>query len=760
MAAAAVALPANYPVKFHQYDICKDSRGEMPALMGSQLLEKVGKIFGFPINFCEGYDGALKRLKKHEMANVIRDSSVLEVPINRLARVYLSERENPPILSGQVQKAIYDSGPLAKTYQASIETYNTIAGFTDPGPSSHDDRATASSYPALGQALIIPDQTFNNMFPNSLILINDFTGTINADHTCRVTFNIRTKGSPDIPPHQIVIDFRQKFDYDVSINGITTPVMNAGGLNTSVGFFHGNATKNEYLRDNREPFSQATILSAVLYVFCKEFLGDILIGLIGKHYDVERQANQGMDNYAVFTGDGMLELFCSLLNVNHVAVVRDKSLLEEAVLRLFSRLTQAQQDAALQREKGVAIDEVTRYNTNILITVEDIVNRRIAYIENVTPADPNDRRSRVILHQGVIDVFRKMGNDITKINTLLDSAEFRAYVTNNPEIPLKEFMEQIKLYKVRNPFRLTRDDTVVLFRGIHYVFAYVPEGNGLAPLESDVTKPELVTFLQRIQATTGVAKKRRQDGGNIFDDLQYGDERAPRDEEELKEYMEDPDSLLNRDPTNFMLDVIGRVIGGRDISWNSDKDDIYNFIYQIMDRTCKISFNQSVIRKLVDIYIHPPEEDRVFKLYDTYLEEAAEEEEEEEEVPREILMELSQKERRTACGMFTDVDAIAPSTPPRKKKGLPHITKKYIVKQITKKKQNPEFIKIVLRIKEILKRPEGRKELRQYIEKQPYHKKKLFAKVLREIGLQVGRGRNKTKKLSKGERRRRKTHKK
>ena len=754
-AVVAVPLPANYPVKFHQYDICKDSRGEMPALMGSQLLEKVGKIFGFPINFCEGYDGALKRLKTHEMANVIRDSSVLEVPINRLARVYLSHRENPPILSGQVQKAIYDSGPLAKTYQASIETYNTIAGFTDPGPSSHDDRATASSYPALGQSLIIPDQTFNNMFPNSLILITDFTGTINADHTCRVTFNIRTKGSPDIPPHQIVIDFRQKFDYDVSINGVTTPVMNAGGLNTSVAFFHGNATKNEYLRDNREPFSQATILSAVLYVFCKEFLGDILIGLIGKHYDVVRQANQDMDNYAVFTGDGMLELFCSLLNVNHVAVVRDKSLLEEAVLRLFSRLTQAQQNAALQREKQVALQGVITYNSNILITVENIVDETIKYIENVT-ADINGRRP-VSLDPEVIEVFRKIGNDIIKINTFLIGT-FGPRETIRADIKLKDFMEQIKVYKVRDPFRTMRGDTLVLYRGIHDVFAYVPKDDGLPQLDSEVTKPELVTFLQKIQKT-GAIKRRKLKGGSIFDDLQYGDERAPRDEEELKEYMEDPDSLLNRDPTDFMLDVIRRVIGGRVISWNSDEDDIYNFIYQIMDRTCKISFNQSVIRKLVDIYIHPPEEDRVFELYDTYLEEAAEEEEEEEQAPREIFMELSQKERMTACGMFTDVDAIAPSTPPHKKKGVPHITKKYIVKQITKKKQNPEFIKIALRIEEILKRPEGRKELRQYIEKQPYHKKKLFAKVLREIGLQVGRGRNKTKKLSKV-RNRRKTHKK
>lgn len=740
----AAALPANYPVKFHQYDICKDSRGEMPALTGNQLLEKVGKIFGFPINFCDGYDGALKRLKTDMMANVIRDSSVLEVPINRLARVYLSHRENPPILSGQVQKAIYDSGPLATTYQASVETYNTVAGFTDPGPSSYDNTRTA--YPALGQPLTIPDQTFNNMFPNSLILITDFTGTINPDNSCRVAFNIRTKGSPDIPPHQIVIDFRQKFEYVVSINGVRESAVNAGVLNTSVAFFHGNATKNEYLRDNREPFSQPTILRAFLYVFCKEFLGDILIGLIGKHYDVARQANPGLDNYAVFTGDGMLELFCSLLNVNHVAVVRDKSLLEEAVLRLFSRLTQEQQDAALQREKQVALQGVITHNVNILVTVENIVNETIKYIEHVT--EDTNRKRPVSLDPQVIEVFRKIGNDIITINTFLIGT-FGPRETIRADIPLKEFMEQIKLYKVRDPFRKMGDaNTLVLYRGIHDVFAYVPKDDGLPQLESDVTKPELVTFLQKLQKT-GAIKKRRQYGGNIFDDLQHGDERAPANQEELKEYMEDPDSLLNRSPTDFILHVIRRVIGGRVISWDSDEHDIYNFIYQIMDTTCKISFNPGVIGGLIGLY--NTEEDKVFEKYNDLLEEAAEavEEEEEEDLPREIfMMELSQKERRTACGMFTDVIVIAPSTPPRKKKN------------ITRKKENPQVTMIIEKIKEFLKRKDGVKELREHINKQPYPKKKLFMTALRKVGIQYAIGGNKTKKLSKGERRRRKTHKK
>ncbi len=81
--------------------------------------------------------------------------------------------------------------------------------------------------------------------------------------------------------------------------------------------------------------------------------------------------------------------------------------------------------------------------------------------------------------------------------------------------------------------------------------------------------------------------------------------------------------------------------------------------------------------------------------------------------------------------------------------------------RVTRKKQNPQLI-IIEKNKEILKKPGGAKKLREHIERQPYDKKKLFAKGLHRIGL--GRyyhiGGNKTKKLSKGERRRRKTHKK
>ncbi len=353
-----------YPAepRIHGPDVCKDAVEATPRINvvvsnpPITLFEKSMRVFGFKT--CASYKTALDTLKKGILSSI--QPHVIQLPINRLKRKYPYPVTDiaSKTLPSNIKVAFYDSGPSPDSYKDDIQQYNTLASFTDPGPSSYIPANT--SYPNIGTTVTFPDDTFDKMFPNSSILIKDFNGIINADKAT-LSFNIYQRTEPHIPTHRIIVDFvntnNTDGSYNIRINDLVHPDLKC---------FHGNPTKNTFFNTNSiKGGEQDKILYGVLYIFCKEFCGDILIGLIAKHYDNLRKENPALLDYALVTGDGTLEAYACFLQVNHVAKNHSRAGLEEAIARIFAPPTDEQLQAIAIEEKGKVLDKIIEWNTLI-----------------------------------------------------------------------------------------------------------------------------------------------------------------------------------------------------------------------------------------------------------------------------------------------------------------------------------------------------------------------------------------------------------
>ena len=66
----------------------------------------------------------------------------------------------------------------------------------------------------------------------------------------------------------------------------------------------------------------------------------------------------------------------------------------------------------------------------------------------------------------------------------------------------------------------------------------------------------------------------------------------------MNTYLKDPESLINKDPTAFLKNIIRSILGRIPVDPNI-LEDVYNFIFPIYDKECKISYNEYVIHQLI-----------------------------------------------------------------------------------------------------------------------------------------------------------------
>ena len=562
-----------YPAepRIHGPDVCKDAVEATPRINvvvsnpPITLFEKSMRVFGFKT--CASYKTALDTLKKGIITSI--GAHVIQLPINRLKRKFVSLDIAPKTLPSNIKVAFYDSGPSPESYKHDIQQYNTLASFTDPGPSSYIPANT--SYPNIGTTVTFPDDTFDKMFPNSSILIKDFNGIINADKAT-LSFNIYQRTEPHIPTHRIIVDFvntnNTDGSYNIRINDLVHPDLKC---------FHGNPTKNTFFNTNSiKGGEQDKILYGVLYIFCKEFCGDILIGLIAKHYDNLRKRTPDLPDYALVTGDGTLEAYASFLQVNHVAKNHSRAGLEEAIVRIFAAPTPAQMLQIAIEEKGKVLDQIIEWN-KLIYNACMYISKNEVEIVNIGKVTTSI--------QNLFTVFSKY---IENINTFLNVV--KGGLAFNQE-SISDFMKKYKSYEVKNVFKSVDNDNVVLMRGIYNPFKYVPHDQ-VPPIDRAGFPDIRVEFLSYLLSI----KLNKSGGGRLEEDLLIGDTSFNPLQANTDEYLKDPNSLINKDPTTFLRNIIRGILAG---SEDRDVDDIYNFIFTIYDKECKISYNTDVIRQLI-----------------------------------------------------------------------------------------------------------------------------------------------------------------
>ena len=588
-----------YPAepRIHGPDVCKDAIEATPRINvavskpPNTSFEKAMRVFGFKT--CSSYKTTLDKLKGDILSGV--QPHVIQLPINRLKRKFLSSDIAPKTLPSNIKSAFYDSGPSPQSYKDDIIQYNTLASFTDPGPSSYIPGEP--SYPAQGTPIRFLDDTFSKMFPNSSIVIKDFTGIINigGPSLATMSFNIYQRDDPHMPTHRLVVEFMNSNNtddsYTVTINGEKHPNLRC---------FHGNPTKNTFFNTKvvkgRE---QENILYGVLYIFCKEFCGDILIGLIAKHYDNLRKTKDVLPDYALVTGDGTLEAYACFLQVNHIAKNHSRAGLEEAIVRIFAPPTQGQLKQIAKEEKEKVLDQIIRWNESIYKACEYV---------SVNDVDITDIPSVPKVTALIKDLFTEFSKYIVRINTFLVSEKGK--LDGNKE-SVSNFMKHYKSYEVKNVFKRVTRDNVVLMRGIYDPFKYVP-GNVSRGTFPRIDR-EFLSYLRNIGGK--VAKTRG--GGRLEEDLGRGDvlfqPPGANTDEYLNTYLKHPSSLINENPTLFLENIIKHafdliladdlVLADPEFSEveliDVDVEDVYNFIFTIYDKECKISYNKDVIKDLI-----------------------------------------------------------------------------------------------------------------------------------------------------------------
>jgi len=573
-----------YPAEpgIHGPDVCKDAVEATPRINlvvsnpPNTLFEKSLRVFGFKT--CASYKSALDKLKKEILSSI--PGHVIQLPINRLKRnhPYGPTDIAAKTLPSNIKVAFYDSGPSPDSYKDDIQQYNTLASFTDPGPSSYIPANT--SYPNIGTTVTFPDDTFIKMFPNSSILIKDFRGILNAEAPfATLSFDIHKRTEPHIATHMILVEFLNSNNTEGSYN-VTINDVSHGDLKC----FHGNPKKNEFF-NNPKGGEQDKLLYGVLYIFCKEFCGDILIGLIAKHYDNLRKTNPALDDYALVTGDGTLEAYASFLQVNHVAKNHSRSGLEEAIVRIFAPPTEDQLRVIAIEEKTKALDKIIKWNALISNACKYVSTTKDVDIINIEPVTDSIKK-----------LFAAFSNYIQNINTFLEGV--KGGLAGNGE-SISEFMKKYKSYEVKNVFKSvdTAKGNVVLMRGIYDPFKYVPKIPPIDRAEFPVIDKEFLNYLVSI-------KGKKSGGGRLEEDLPIGDisfkPLEANTDEYLNKYLKDPTSLINTDPTLFLKQILGSILAKNSITPDIlDVEDVYNFIFTIYDKECKISYNEDVIWGLI-----------------------------------------------------------------------------------------------------------------------------------------------------------------
>ena len=805
MAAAAVAQPWNAVADFQAiysnviidaktpkflgfYDVFKDaieaSSTVTPCVTSTRdtLFEIAIRQLG-NTETCTGYDSRKKQISKIIIERARATPGYFSLPVNTLKKEYLSGINEPDRMPQDLRYYIVDSGtdPL-KFFPPATPEYlppQNIIGphiCLDRGPSAVG--GNGEFYPPEDgngvSTLEIPGGVFNAMMGDERrinlngVVKTDIRLTGGNNIECILTFNL---SGPFINDLKELLIYTSNGVLPIKVvwtNRDTYTVYLKDTLKQELhGIFDGNTVKNTFFNDNRRNVTSINKLKGVLFIFCKEFLGDVFIGLIGKHYAM----NNEEDDCSVFTCDGVLSTFLHLTSVSHVVKNRGEGFSEAIFVRFSVGDPEELRNAMLKDAKLLFLNSVIGHNDDLLKVSQMILDRTITEIVQV---------GEILKNPKIYEYFNTFNESIfTTIEFLNEDDEVLADI-DDTGILLEVFKNKYKMFKVQPIFtkltnfvndKLEEEYQVEISRCLKDPF------NEVMRQSVDITAQNVntlfINFLISIKGKKGRTgntlegeerdgrrkRPKRQGGGAIQrggatpEYLQIGDPtiRHDMDEWQVQEYLKNPLSPINEDYTVFIKNVITHALtleGNPKITIDGkedpyDVDDIFNIYYMLCDVKGVVIENATKMREVLPLIIRAegaPEID-IYEAYSHIV----------NECKRLDNLSLNQYVLRN----LPQIPEAVLSPMPAARLSTPPIIKK-LIRHITRKKHKPQLVNIIKKIKELLKKPGGADKLQKYINKQPSPKKLRITKALRRIIPQFGRGRNQTKKLSN----RRKTHKK
>ena len=325
---------------------------------------------------CEGFYSKL--LKIIETYKTEKKGTYFSIEVNPFNAELLSSRKELPRLPTSNMKIFaYDSGRVAWKYFGSdmVNNPKLLLSFyiwTDPGPSSIDT-VNGVYYPSFVgnvSTFVISGDVFNTMMgvKRQINIDGNLTATLFNDDRNKCIIEFSTKHNETAV--KVKVAFSDRKTYIVYFNDVLQADMN---------FFDGNNTKNTFFNEKKVSADPLDAFKGFLFLFCKEYLGDVIIALTAKHYMLYNPGNI----CAIFTCDAVLAFLSLVLNVPVILQGRGDGIAKAEYI-LPTTLNEADiRKQQLKEAKEVFLKSVIAHNDDILMITLQIIEGSITDIGSV-----------------------------------------------------------------------------------------------------------------------------------------------------------------------------------------------------------------------------------------------------------------------------------------------------------------------------------------------------------------------------------------
>jgi hypothetical protein len=328
---------------------------------------------------CEGFYSKLLRII--DTYKTEKKGTYFSIEVNPFNAELLSSRKELPRLPTSNMKIFaYDSGRVAWKYFGPdmLNNPKLLLSFyiwTDPGPSSIDTVNGVYYPPFVGNVstFVISGDVFNTMMgvKRQINIDGNLTATLFNDDRSKCIIEFSTKYNESMI--KVKVAFSDRKTYIVSFNDVPQADMN---------FFDGNNTKNTFFNEKKVSADPLDAYKGFLFLFCKEYLGDVIIALTAKHYMLYNPGNI----CAIFTCDAVLAFLSLVLNVPVILQGRGDGIAKAEYI-LPTTLNEADiRKQQLKEAKEIFLKSIITHNDDILmitLLVKEGSITDIGSIENI-----------------------------------------------------------------------------------------------------------------------------------------------------------------------------------------------------------------------------------------------------------------------------------------------------------------------------------------------------------------------------------------
>ena len=587
---------------FHLADTWKDAIVKPSVNMPNELFSRCMKVLYGKDAMTQHYKGGLDKIKIH--AKGLKDAKVFPVDrLNPIESFFDPSKKKSIHIPSNIKYVIRDWAGLSKSYATTLKVLGIVSDYTDPANREQTSKlADSRVFPEKGDPLFIDDSVFERLLGKPII--QNFVAVIEADNTCKVSFDI----------NDIVRGGVKSYEAEIQEEAYRA-------VNDDAEFMTGNYTKNNWFNNNKDKITNDTIQEGIARLVCKEIFGDTLIGLVALKFKnhIKKHPGEYDGDAGVFTADGSLAALCIHLHLNLVT----KSILNDHTAVCEAYIFTDDPESILQEEKEVEINRIIDNNKKHSKDIQNVIHSIKLPDTEIEVKDIGNGNLSEEEKLRLIPFLEYFVELIEGINKNIVPHYQEGYLPGDTFVEFKQAASEYNIRNIINYIDSSPGKYTIKFRSMHNplpgwateVYPYESEYDKMIFVNKDTIIMKLMYIILDIpyNAMTG-----GQRGGalmpsqtaNQYFNLKEHDEQGDRtfisDEEEndpssyLRKIIEE---VLAKNPHRIPLAVKGAAVRYIDIDWT----DIYELLYPIYQVSGTICYDPGFIVYAIQNYLTPKE---------------------------------------------------------------------------------------------------------------------------------------------------------